>query len=291
MDILLTGAGGLIGQSVIHQLLPQHRIVSLVWPPSSIEPTAQSEVIEHDLTLDLDYLRLPDRIDAVVHLAQSRRFREFPEAAEDIFSVNTQSTVRLAEYARRAGAQCFIFASTGGVYVPSQQKLKETDPVQPPNFYASSKYASEILLSAFAPFFRVVILRFFFVYGPQQRNMLVPNLLWKVLHNEPISIEGNPGISINPIYVEDAARVISPILKNSFEGILNVAGDEIVSMSNLVQLMAEISGKPAHVSCTEAQNTGNLVADNGKMKNVLGMHPQTLLRQGLPEVYRAISSQ
>jgi nucleoside-diphosphate-sugar epimerase len=291
MNILLTGAGGLIGQSAIRQLSSQHRLICMAWPPSSVELSSQTDVIAHDLTMPLDYLRLPNRIDAVIHLAQSARFREFPDGAEDILAVNTQSTIRLAEYARRAGAKWFVFASTGGVYMPGHEKLKETDPVYPSNFYASSKYAAELLLSAFTPFFRVVLLRFFFVYGPQQRNMLIPNLFGKVLRSDQVVIEGKPGLYINPIYVEDAARVFSPIFLNSFEGILNVAGDEVVSMTDLVQLMAEVSGKPANISYKDTKYSGDLVADNHKMKEVLGIRPQVSLKQGLSELYNFVSSQ
>jgi nucleoside-diphosphate-sugar epimerase len=291
MIILLTGAGGLIGQSAIHQLSPQHHLVCMVWPPSSMKPSPQCDIIEHDLTLQLDYLRLPNRIDAVIHLAQSRRFREFPEGAEDVFSVNTHATIQLAEYARKAGAKCFIFASTGGVYASSREKLREVDPVYPSNFYFSSKYASELLLSAFTPFFKVAVLRFFFVYGPQQRNMLIPNLFGKVLKSDQVLIEGKPGLHINPIYVEDAARVFSPILLNSFEGVLNVAGDEVVSMTDLVQLIAEVSGKRANISYKDAKYVGDLVADNNKMKEVLGIQPQVSLKQGLSELYNFVSSQ
>jgi UDP-glucose 4-epimerase len=290
MDILLTGAGGLIGQSAIRQLSPQHRLVCMVWPPSRMEPSPQCDVVEHDLTLQLDYLRLPSHIDAVIHLAQSRRFREFPDAAEDIFSINTHATVRLAEYARRAGAKSFVFASTGGVYMSAPEKLKETDPVHPPDFYTSSKYAAELLLSSFTPFFKVAVLRFFFVYGPHQRNMLIPNLLGKVLKSDQVLIDGKPGMHINPIYVEDAARVFSPILLNSFEGVLNVAGDEVISITDLVKLMAELSGKPAYISYVEAKYAGDLIADNHKMKEIIGVYPEVSLREGLSEVCNHISS-
>lgn len=290
MDILLTGAAGLMGQSAIRQLSPQHRLICMAWPPSSMKLSPQCEVIEHDLALPLDYLRLPSHIDAVIHLAQSSRFREFPDGAEDVFSINTHATVRLAEYARRAGAGSYVFASTGGVYPSGPEKLKETDPVHPSSFYASSKYAAELLLSAFTPFFKVAVLRFFFVYGPQQRNMLIPNLLGKVLKSDEVLIEGKPGLHINPIYVEDAVRVFLPILLNSSQGVFNVAGDEVVSMTDLVKLMAEVSGKPANISYAEARSAGNLVADNNKMKEVLSIYPQVSLSEGLSEVCNHISS-
>jgi nucleoside-diphosphate-sugar epimerase len=242
------------------------------------------------LTSKLDYERLPPAIDAVIHLAQSRQFRDFPLAAEDIFSINIHATLRLAEYARQAGAKCFIFASTGGIYMPAHEKIKETASVHPTDFYTCSKYSAELLLSVFTQFFRVVILRFFFVYGPHQTNRLMPNLLEKILQADPILVEGNPGLKINPIYVEDAASVFSPILENSLEGIFNIAGDEVLSITDLVKLMAEISGKAANISYIDTNPAGDLVADNTKMKEVLGVYPQVSLRQGLADMCSDIAA-
>jgi nucleoside-diphosphate-sugar epimerase len=281
MDILLTGATGLIGHNLIRRLPSTHQISVLTRKHLSLEFPTNVHPIDQNLARELDFARFPKKVDAVIHLAQSRRFREFPESLDNIFSINTHATVRLAEFARRAGAKCFIFASTGGIYAPGREMLKETDPVDPPNFYTSTKYAAEILLSAFTQFFRVVVLRFFFVYGPRQKNMLIPDLLTKVIESKPILIEGNPGLRINPIYVDDAANIFTPILLSSFKGVLNVAGDEILSMTDLVNLMAEISGKVPNISYVDTQNNNDLVADNKRMKDVLGMHPQISLRQGL----------
>ena len=38
---------------------------------------------------------------AVFHLAQSRRYREFPDGAVDVMEVNTMATTRLLDYCRR----------------------------------------------------------------------------------------------------------------------------------------------------------------------------------------------
>ena len=288
MDLLLTGATGLIGHSLTRRLSSTHRIWVLTHRPLLPDLFPGVLPIEQDLAVRLDYARLPKKIDAVVHLAQSRHFREFPDLMEDIFAVNTYSTLRLAEYARKAGANCFVLASTGGVYAPKKGKLVETDRITPSNFYASTKYAAELLVSNYSSFMRITFLRFFFVYGPRQRNMLIPNLVNRTKLGLPIVIEGNPGMRINPIYVDDATGVFSPILENRIHGVFNIAGDEILSITELVNLMAEISGKPANISYVDANHASDLVADNTKMKEVLGVHPQISLRQGVSEMHDLI---
>ena len=174
------------------------------------------EWIEHDLVEPLADARLPERIDAVIHLAQSRRYREFPEGARDVFEVNTRSTFELLEYARRAGARSFVFTSTGGVYAPRREPLVETDPVQPSSFYFSSKYVGRAARSrTTASSSRPSILRPFAVYGPGQERMLVPTLIERVAAGDVVTVQGDRGLRINPIYVDDAVRVFEPALDAS----------------------------------------------------------------------------
>jgi UDP-glucose 4-epimerase len=69
--------------------------------------------------------QLPQKLDAVIHLAQSYRFREFPAGAMSVTNVNVVATAHLLESAARKGVQHFICASTGGVYAeqPGQRAI------------------------------------------------------------------------------------------------------------------------------------------------------------------------
>ena len=42
--------------------------------------------------------------------------------------------------------------------------------------------------------------------------MLVPSLIERVVNGEVVTVEGDPGLRINPIYVDDAVRVFEPAL-------------------------------------------------------------------------------
>jgi nucleoside-diphosphate-sugar epimerase len=238
--------------------------------------------IQHDLTQPLDLACLPRQANAVIHLAQSKLYRHFPDHAEDIFQVNVQSTFQLLNYARQAGVENFIYASSGGVYGYASERFTENDPVKPLNFYLSSKYAAELLLANYQSFFRTTVLRFFFVYGPgQAAGMLIPRLFSQVREGALVTIEGKPGLRINPIYVEDAVRVFLPVLKQASSAIFNVAGDETVTLTELVQLIEQATGRRAKIHYTPAQPTGDLIGDNTRMKDSLGVRPQIGLSTGL----------
>jgi UDP-glucose 4-epimerase len=283
--ILVTGANGFIGSHLLSQLEPRHELFALARTPPATAARPAIRWIAHDLTQPLEAAGLPASLDAVVHLAQSRHYKEFPDRASDIFAVNVEATFDLLEYARRAGAKKFVFTSTGGVYGYSYEKFAETDPVSPLDFYLTSKYAAELLLANYRQFFDTVVLRLFFVYGPGQKGMLIPNLLEKVRRGETVRIDGQ-GLRINPIYVADAVRVFEPALALEASDIFNVAGDEAVDLADLVRLMGDVASRPASIEHVPGRGDGDLVGDNSRMKQILGVAPRTSLAKGLASLLR-----
>jgi UDP-glucose 4-epimerase len=289
VKVLVTGATGFIGGRLVPRLAQEHEIVAIA-RPGAAPAGGEVEWIEQDLTEPLDREALPARLEAVIHLAQSRLYKQFPEGAADVFDINVHSTFRLLDYAREAGASSFLFASTGGVYGSSDKAVSETDRLNPLNFYLSSKYGAESLVTSYNSFFTTVIFRFFFVYGPGQTQMMVPTLLSRVLGGQKIVVEGDPGLRMNPIYVDDATRVFEPALRLEQSDLFNVAGDEAVTLAELVQLMAEVSGREAQVEHAPAAQPGDLVGENSKMKSVLGIRPKTSLREGVRAMVEAMAA-
>jgi nucleoside-diphosphate-sugar epimerase len=277
MKILVTGAAGFIGRHALRRLDADHD----VYPVVRAAPDDSRDWIVQDLTRPLDRSLLPGRIDAIVHLAQSARYRELPEGAEDVYAVNVHSTFELLEYARVAGARTFVLASTGGIYGYSGEAFPETAPANPLNFYLTSKVVAESLLASYQALFRTVVLRFFFVYGPGQGRMLVPTLIEKVRKGDQISIAGRPGQRINPIHVNDAVEVFEPALALGRSEIFNVAGDEVVSIRDLVAVIEEATDEAAHVRHIDPEHDGDLVGDTARMKDVLGIYPRISLAEGI----------
>jgi len=289
MQILITGAAGLVGNHVV-RLLAQKNTIHALDLHGSNSVDERVNWITFDLAEPFDHSRLPGHIDAVIHLAQSNYFRQFPERAQDIFNVNVQSTVRLLEFARRAGARSFVVASTGGLYAERTGKSVETDPLEARDFYFASKYAAELLANQFREYFRVIVLRFFFVYGPGQKGMLISNLMEKIDRGERIAIDGDPGLHINPIFVEDAAAAFEPALSLDDSAVINIAGDEVVSVTELVRLIGESVGKQPRIEHRTETPSGCLVGDNSRMKTRLGVQPRMTLRQGLKRMADAYLS-
>ena len=281
MRILLTGVTGFVGGDLLPKLAGAHEVFALARHPAPDDLPAGAEWIEQDLARGVDPGGLPGSIDAVIQLAQSKRYREFPDGADDMFAVNVRSTFELLEYARAAGASKFVFASTGGVYGASDRPLSENDRLFPLNFYISTKYSAESLVTSYRQLFHTIVFRFFFVYGPGQTGMMVPSLLQRVVGGDPITIQGDPGIRTNPIYIDDASAVFEPALALEDSDLFNIAGDEAVTIRQLVELMEQATGRDAAVQSAPGDLDGDLIGDNTRMKQVLGVKPSTPLLDGL----------
>lgn len=278
--ILVTGYNGLIGDALVEQLQDK-TLFQLYGISRSVNTKVSNFVL--DLSTNWSDDILPKKIDVVIHLAQSEKFRDFPESANEVFQVNTLSTLKLLEYARKAGAKKFIYASSGGVYGNSDIGFNEESPLQPNKdlgFYLTTKFSSELLVGNYTSFFDINILRFFFVFGKKQKkNMLIPRLIEAVKNENSIKLQGEEGIKINPVYVDDAAKAIIEIMKKEGSFNVNIGGTEILSIKCIGEIIGNQLKKTTLFEYQDVE-AKNLIGDISKMNNLLG-EPQITFAEGI----------
>ena len=287
-DLLITGCTGLLGSRLLGDLVGRHRVTAVTRHlPKS--PAPGVDWVVHDLHEPALPSQLPTRIDTVIHLAQSRAFRDFPSNAGDIFSVNVGSTALLLDWALKTGATRFILASTGGVYTTSAQLHREDESIWAPHltsYYSATKYAAEVLTHAYRGHLLVVILRFFYIYGPGQAGgMLVPRLIASLRDGQPIRLQGEDGLRLNPVYVDDAARAVTSTLDVSAGAVINVAGPEIVTLRELASQLAVQMGAAPLFHTEPGYHPRDIVGDISLMTELLGS-PRVRLREGVAQAVR-----
>lgn len=267
LKILITGASGLVGSRVAALLSEEHDVFALCRQPSLEAPIRS---VLGDLSLPELPAGLPESADVVVHLAQSARFREFPDGAPDVFAVNVASTARLLDWARRAGVRHFILASSGAVDHPGA----------PFSYYVASKKSAELLVESYAPILTTLVIRFFFVYGPgQRRSMLVPRLIDNVRAGTDIAIAGD-GARLNPIFVEDAARAVAAAVTRQTQGVINIGGPEVLTLREMANAIAASAGREARFVDDPRQMPADLVGDITRMRAEL-LQPSWTFKQGI----------
>lgn len=258
MNILITGAGGFLGKSVSRALsISGHTVYALCKPEKKDHlkyfADCNISVIQQDLT-SLNTSKLPLNIDALMTLAQSSNFRDFPNQSSDIFSVNVNANLELLNWALDSSVKHIIHASSGGIYgnrnSENQDFFHETDQletIQPLGFYLGSKLCSEIIFKNYSHLFQsMTILRPFFIYGPyQNEQMFIARIIKSIIDQKAITLQGENGLRVNPIYVEDAAAAFCAALNLSGLNVLNVAGTEVLSLRKISNIISNILSKPA----------------------------------------------
>ena len=283
--IVITGPTGLLGKQVIQFLCSSHDVHAMVRDKSR---QVDSRVTKHVIDLSENWSAdcLPDQVDIVIHLAQSDRFRDFPDGATDVFKVNIESTARLLDYASRAGCRQFIYASSGGLYGNGSQPFDENSPIVPPGqlgYYLGSKLCGEVLSQSYASQMQIIILRFFFMYGlGQKRSMLIPRLIDNIKAGNPVTLESKEGLRINPVHVSDAASAVAAALMTEESATYNIAGPEVLSLKEIADVIAkQVRVRPVFEISKGKPN--DLVGENAAMCEKL-VKPNVRLEKGIVDL-------
>ncbi len=238
-------------------------------------------------------------VDAIIHLAglSNDPLGDYrPELTGDI---NHRASVRMAELARAAGVERFLFASSCSNYgAGGDGFLDEDSAFNPVTPYGQSKVDVERDVSVMATeAFSPVFLRASTAYGlsPRIRFDLVVNNLtaWAVTTGEVfLKSDGSPWRPI--VHVEDIARAYIAALEAPRELVHNQAFNVGLTTENYqIREIAEIvhevvPGSEIGFADGAAPDTRNYRVDCGRISKVLhGFKPQWTLRRGVEQLYDA----
>lgn len=285
--ILLTGSSGHLGSRTLDLLRGRHEVHAVVRKRPAVPA---DRVIYHEIDLSAPWSveALPARVDGIVHLAQSRNYREFPHKALEIFHVNVATTAVLLDYGLRAGASHFVLASTGGLYRPGNETIRECTPIDPPrgelSYYFRSKLSAELLADTYGQRMNVSILRPFFIYGPgQASDKLIARLMSSVRDGKPIQIAGEGGLQINPVHVDDVADLLCSLIEAEGFRVLNVAGPQEVSLRHIANEIGRLTEHPP-VFAPRGGVAERIVADHRPVQSLLG-RPMIRFDDGLRSLF------
>ncbi|MBP2434216.1 nucleoside-diphosphate-sugar epimerase [Bradyrhizobium elkanii] len=235
-------------------------------------------------TTSIEVSNFPETIDAVVHAAQSRRYRNFPADSHEMFGVNVGMTMGLLNWAAQAGAKHFCLLSSGAVYEPFGGMLREDDCLAPPGFLGASKLASEIVAKPFSSIFSLSILRLFFPYGPSQHDRLIPDLIRRVHDGRAIQLAGSAeGIRIAPTFIDDIVEVILASIASSWTDTLNVAAPEMLSIRQISNAIGQQLGLEPKFEMTNARSV-DIVPDLSRLASRLKSRRFVPFNEGLQKM-------
>ena len=170
--VLVTGATGAIGPSLVHRLIEHdYQVHALVRTPPAPGLLWERVKVFQGTINEPDVVRAAmEGVDTVFHLAAKLHINNpRPEVRHEYSSINIDGTRCLVAAAQQNAIRRLIFFSTINVYGPSHsgQELDEETPAQPDSWYAETKAAAEQIVLAGAP---SVVMRLAAVYGPRMKG-------------------------------------------------------------------------------------------------------------------------
>ena len=258
MNILITGACGFVGSSLVPYLLKQgHKLKTFdnEWFGNSLRPDPMLKHQKKDIRL-LEESDFED-VDSVIHLANIANDPGVELNTNLSWEVNVLATHKLAELSVNAGVKSFIYASSGSVYgIKEEEQVTEDLPLVPISVYNKTKMVSERVLLSYRERMQVINVRPATVCGwsPRMRLDVSVNMLtFQALQNKKITVFGGKQVRPN-IHIQDMIRVYEHFLLqiDALDSGNYNAGFENMSILAIAELIK--SKIPSEIIITESND-------------------------------------
>ena len=304
-NLLITGGAGFIGSNLVEYFLQDDR-VGLVRVLDNLSngyieniqeffDHPRFEFIEGDIRSYETCLKACEGIDKISHQAALGSVPRSIENPMQSTEVNILGTVNLMHAAVQQKVERIIFAFSSSTYGdhPDLPKVEENigNPLSP---YAVTKAAIEQFADVFGKTYGLnwVGLRYFNVFGPRQNPgnpyaAVIPIFSKAFLNNTECVINGDGETSRDFTYVKNVIQMNERALfttnKEALNNIYNTACNDQVTLNQLVNYLANITGNDAKVTYGPERpgDVRHSFADISKSQNLLGYNPDVLFQEGL----------
>jgi GDP-D-mannose 3', 5'-epimerase len=311
--ILVTGAGGFIGHHLVKYLVERGywvRGVDIKYPEYESSPADEFEIL--DLRRFDNCLIATRGVEEAYHLAADMGGIGYITAFHaEIARNSAMINIHMLEAARLNGLERFLFSSSACVYPqylqesPDVTNLKEVDayPADPEEGYGTEKLFMEELCRYYYEDYSLEtrVARFHNVYGTlgtyEGGKEKAPAAICRKValssDEGEIEIWGDGQQTRSFMYIDDCVEGIYKIMRSGYASPLNLGTDELVTINQLVDLVAEIADK--HIikrhDLSKPQGVRGRNSDNTKLRDVLDWEPRISLKEGLRPTYRWIESE
>ena len=252
---MVTGGAGFIGSHLVGTLMREGIEVLAVdnersgrW--SRVPSGVACEHRDLAACSESDFTAMCREVDVVFHLA-AEKYNSSLATPDRIVAVNVDATMRLFRGAAQADVGSIVFTSSLYAYGSlGPTAMRESDVPTPNTLYGMSKVAGEHMLRSVERDFGVPwsAARLFFIYGPNQhaeggyKSVILRNFE-RLREGESPVVNGDGTQSLDYVYVADAVDALMRMAKSpGGSGVVNVASGQSVSVTQLTELMLEVSG-------------------------------------------------
>jgi len=259
MKLLITGAGGQLGQDCVRLLLDRHEICALTSRQLNI---TNAEAVQAAVACV--------RPDVLINCAAYTAVDACESEVDCCMAVNADGPANLADTCGKVGCR-LIHISTDYVFdgcKPVPEAYREEDATGPVSAYGRSKLAGEEAIAARME--NYLILRTAWLYGIGGKNFL-KTMLRLALANRPINVVNDQFGSLT--WTMTLARQIEQVLDSGLTGIAHATAEGYCTwfegakyFLEAMQVEFSISPCPTADYPTPAKRPANSILENRRLK-------------------------
>ena len=282
MKILIMGSEGFVGQNLVHGLSKNHDIFR-----SDQIDSNEKNYFKCDITNFNSVEKIVKDVDTVIHLTAHSLVSSLDGSITNA-QVNIMGLLNLLEACRKNSIPKVIFTSASSLIgEPSSFQVNEKHVPKPKTAYGITKLTSEHYLRLYNELYNLdyTVFRFFNIYGPFQKNGLIPSIYKKIQNNEPITIFGKGDQIRDYVYIEDIIAFFekSAISNIGNSTVLNMGTGIGTSILDIVKTMSQILKIEPKIEFQDPRpgEIGNFVSDTTLLKETFDSIPNTSVEAGL----------
>ena len=312
---LVLGAGGFIGGHLVKRLKKEGFWVRGV----------DLKFHEYAETQADDFVIGDLRDQQVCHRVIDRRFDEVYQLAADmggagyiftgehdaeIMHNSASINLNVADICHKRNINKIFYSSSACMYPAYNQEDPDNPncaeesayPAAPDSEYGWEKLFSERLYLAYNRNFGMSnrVARFHNIFGPEgtwdggkeKAPAAVCRKIARARSGDAIEIWGDGLQTRSFLYVDECVEGTIRLTRSDFEGPVNIGSDEMVTINQLVELVADIAGKTVeknHIPGPTGVRGRN--SDNRLIEQRLGWRPSAALKNGLEKTYAWVEAQ
>lgn len=309
--IVVTGGAGFIGSAIVHEFnkrgMSEIVIVDDVEHPEQAKNLAALKFIELKSKADfLSTIRtgsLTPQAEAIIHMGACSSTTETNQ--EFLRTNNFEYTRHLAEFSLAQGVR-FIYASSAATYGDGAHGYRDDEsqltPLRPLNLYGDSKQQFDLWARDKGAFDKIVGLKYFNVYGPNEYHKgdmqsLVRKGYYQIQETGKMRLfksykpeYADGGQERDFIYIKDAVAMTLFFLEHpEIGGLFNVGSGKARNWNALAHALFSAMGKQANIEYIEMpasirdQYQYHTQAEMGKIRKVGYDAPGTSLEDGIKD--------
>jgi GDP-D-mannose 3', 5'-epimerase len=311
--VAVTGAGGFIGNHLVKYLVNRGywvRGVDIKRP--EYEDSSGHEFEMLDLRVEENCRKATSDVDEVYALAANMGGIGFIEANKgEIVRDNTLINIHTIEAARQNGVNRFFYTSSACIYPgyrqnsPDVTPLREEDayPADAEDGYGWEKLYMERVCRHYREDFglQTRIARFHNIYGPlgtydggrEKSPAAICRKIALAQDSEVIEVWGDGEQTRSYCYIDDCVEGIYRLMRSDYADPLNLGTDHLVSINELVDLVARVARKNIlkRHDLSKPQGVRRRNSNNDRLRSVLSWEPSVTLDQGIARTYYWIEAQ